>query len=230
MGRRPERSVVATGGSFPTDPAADSELLDDVTAITLAADASGQVTGYATWNRGKGYGPEAALEVKDLLALDLDSHRALLVALGSFVSVSPTIRIDTSGGDLARLLLPVSEWTVTSTDPYMLAVLDVSGALTCRTYPPGVFAQLPFRVSGLPLSDQDGTYVLQVADGASVCERDRPSDERTFGARGLALLYAGVQSCANLRFAGLLSGGDPSQDRLWDCLFGGTPVHIRDYF
>jgi hypothetical protein len=48
--------------------------------------------------------------------------------------------------------------------------------------------------------------------------------------RGLALLYAGVQTCANLRFAGLLTGGDPAEDPIWDGLFAGRPVHIRDYF
>ena len=48
--------------------------------------------------------------------------------------------------------------------------------------------------------------------------------------RGLALLYAGVQSCANLGAAGLLSGGDVAQDLDWDALFGGRQAHIRDYF
>jgi hypothetical protein len=44
------------------------------------------------------------------------------------------------------------------------------------------------------------------------------------------LLYAGAQSCANLRFTGNLHGGDPAEDLGWDALFGGRQVHIRDYF
>ena len=47
---------------------------------------------------------------------------------------------------------------------------------------------------------------------------------------GLALLYAGAQSCANLRAAGHLRGGDLEQDLDWDALFGGRQLHIRDYF
>jgi hypothetical protein len=39
----------------------------------------------------------------------------------------------------------------------------------------------------------------------------------------------GVQSCANLRFAGLLTGPD-TDDATWDALLGGRPFHIRDYF
>jgi hypothetical protein len=44
------------------------------------------------------------------------------------------------------------------------------------------------------------------------------------------LLYAGVQSAANLRFAGLLWGGTPADDAILDALFGGRQFHIRDYF
>jgi hypothetical protein len=51
----------------------------------------------------------------------------------------------------------------------------------------------------------------------------------TFTPNGLALAYAGVQSCANLRFAGLLTGPD-TDDARWDALLGGHPFHIRDYF
>jgi predicted acetyltransferase len=215
------------GVSFP---ASEEDFLADFTGVTVAVDADGEICGFTSWDRGKGYGPDSVLEVSDLLALDVQGYRALLAAIGSFVSVTPTTRIDTSGNDIARLLLSTTDWLVTGSNPYMLAVLDVAGALTALSYPPGVYAQLPFRVHGLVLPNQDGTYVLQVADGASVCEPAAAGDERVFAARGLALLYAGTQSCANLRYAGLLAGGDPARDPVWDCLFGGRPMHIRDYF
>jgi predicted acetyltransferase len=144
--------------------------------------------------------------------------------------VTPTTTIDTSGDDLARLLLATTDWKVTRSDPYMLGLLDVAGALTGRPAPPGLRADLVFGVTGLPVTDRNGTYLLRVADGHSVCVRADSPAERVFAARGLALLYAGVQSCANLRFAGLLSAGDPGEDALWDCLFGGRQMHIRDYF
>ncbi len=215
------------GVSFPET---EVGFLGDFTGVSVAVGENGQICGFASWNRGKGYGPESVLEVSDLLAVGVDGYRALLSAIGSFVSVTPTTKIHTSGEDIARLLLSTTDWLVTGSDPYMLAVLDVVGALTALSYPPGVHARLPFRVSGLVLPDQDGSYVLHVADGASVCEPTQAGDEREFAARGLALLYAGVQSCANLRFAGLLTGGDPAHDPLWDCLFRGRPMHIRDYF
>ena len=50
-----------------------------------------------------------------------------------------------------------------------------------------------------------------------------------FDVRGLALAYAGAQSCANLRLAGLLTGPD-AHDATFDALLGGRQLHIRDYF
>ena len=47
---------------------------------------------------------------------------------------------------------------------------------------------------------------------------------------GLALLYAGVQSCANLRAAGQLTGGEVDQDLDFDAAFGGRQAHIRDFY
>jgi predicted acetyltransferase len=44
-----------------------------------------------------------------------------------------------------------------------------------------------------------------------------------------ALRLLGVQSCANLRLAGLLSGPD-GDDAHWDALLGGRQFHIRNYF
>jgi hypothetical protein len=40
---------------------------------------------------------------------------------------------------------------------------------------------------------------------------------------------AGAQSTANLRLAGHLSG-PTTHDAVWDALWGGRQVHVRDYF
>src|SRR5215203_2432199 len=82
------------------------QFLDSFTGVTLAIDQSDAVCGFASWNRGPGYGEKAVIEVADLLAITGEGYRALLAALGNFVAVTPTLRIDTSGDDLARLFLP----------------------------------------------------------------------------------------------------------------------------
>ena len=201
-------------------------------AVTLAVDEAGAVVGYASWNRGQGYGDQAALEVSDLLARTVDGYRALLRVLGSFATVAATTKIDTSGDDLARLVLPSLSWPVRDSSPYMLRVLDVAGALTARHYAPSLRTSLELAVTGDLLGLVDGAYRLEVADGEARCTRlERTDDDlRTVSSRGLSLLYAGAQSSANLRASGHLTGGDLVEDRDWDALFGGRQRHIRDYF
>lgn len=214
------------GVSFSATP---DEFLADVTGVTLAVDAQDSVHGYVSWRRGQGYGEEATLEVIDLLAVDAAGYRALLRTVGSFSSVTARVRIDTSGDDLARTFLPSLHWQVKDSSPYMLKVLDVSGALTLRHYPPGFSDELAFQLVGDVVADNNGGYLLDVSNGRGSCVR-ADHGGRTFTPQGLALMFAGAQSSANLRAIGQLSGGVVEEDATWDAHFGGRQAHIRNYF
>lgn len=212
----------------------DEELLAGTNGVSVAVDGDGRVVGYALWDRGHGYGEHAAIEVADLLADTAEGYQALLRMLGSFATVAPTVRIDTSGDDLVRLQLPSVGWHVVHARPYMLKVLDVAGALTALTYPRSMTVRLGFTLAGDVLADLDGGYRLSVAGGRASVERvaAEPAEAggRVLTSRGLALLYAGAQSCANLRTGAQLQGGDVAEDPDWDALFGGRQAHVRDYF
>lgn len=210
-------------------PATDEELLADFTGITLAEDGSGRPVGYAMWNRGRGYGAEAAIDVDDLVALTPDGARALWRVLGSFGSVTGSVRVRTSGSDTTRLVLPFLEWDVVERHPYMLRVHDVASALSAL--PLAGEGAVDFRVEGDVLGTMDGGYRLRVGDGRATCERTEVADDSAvLTPQGIALLYAGDQSCGNLRLAGHLRGGAPAGDALLDALLGGRQLHIRDYF
>lgn len=219
----------------PRFAATDQELLDDVTAVSLAvdvdADGRERVVGYATWDRGEGYDPTTSvLEVHDLVAVTADGYRALWRLLGTHTSVAGRVRLHTSGEDPARLVLPTASWDVVGRHPYMLRVSDPAAALSGLSAPvvPG---EVRFAVDGDRLGAADGAFRLTVGDGPSSCERvdTAPADLPTFTPQGLALRYAGAQSCTNLRMTGHLTG-PTTHDALLDALLGGRPVHVRDYF
>ncbi|WP_148615650.1 GNAT family N-acetyltransferase [Nocardioides rubriscoriae] len=219
--------LTRTGPRFATT---DQELVDGVTAVSLAVDEQNAVVGYAIWDRGEGYDPTtAALEVHDLVAVSADGYRALWRMLGTHTSVAGRIRLDTSGEDPARLVLPTATWDVVGRHPYMLRVSDPAAALT-GLVSPGIHAEIGFAVAGDRLRTADDAYVLTVGDDPSVCERTTDGgDVATFTPQGLALAYAGAQSCANLRMTGHLSG-PTTHDAALDALLGRRPLHIRDYF
>lgn len=205
-------------------------LISDVDGVTLALDGAGTMCGFARWNRGPGCGDGSTLAVSDLLATSVDGYRALLRTLGSFSSVTPSTTIDTSGLDVIRSFVPSNDWAVVDASPYMLRVLDVCGSLE-RRCTPGLTAGLGFTVAGDFLVENDGGYLLEVADGRTSCKSVTPAGgSRTFTPLGLAQMYTGAQSSANLRMVGQLSGGDAAEDLIWDAVFGGRPLHIRNAF
>jgi predicted acetyltransferase len=205
------------------------DFVDSFTGVTAAVDVNDTIRGFTSWRRGEGVGHGASITVSDLLATSAEAYRALLWVIGTFASVAATVKIDTSGDDLARLSLPSNDWKVVSAFPYMLAILDVAESLTRRRYPPSMATTLRFRVDGHFLPENNDAYELTVNGGSATCSNTDHAD-RTFTSRGLSLLYAGAQSCANLRLAGHLEGGDVKEDLDWDALFGGRQRHIRDYF
>lgn len=205
-------------------------LLQEFTGVTVAVDDHGTVRGYAVWDRGQGYGAGASIMVEDLIASTPDAYRCLLRAVGSFGSVTPTIKITTSGFDAIRTLLPALDWQVVKRSPYMINIIDVVGALNQRGYRYGYEAVLDFSVVDHFVAANNGGYRLRIAGGRGRCERVRTENGRVFTARGLAAIFAGALPVADLRSTGLVNGGDPAADSLWDGAFGGPPIQIRDRF
>ncbi|MDF8263355.1 GNAT family N-acetyltransferase [Luteipulveratus flavus] len=225
------RWAVTHNGPLTRDGASfartDEEVAGEYPGMTIATDDDGRPSGYALWSRSGGYGQDGTLEVHDLVAVTDQGMRSLLRALGTSATVAPTTVISTSAPDLLQLALPSHVWKVRQANPYGLAVLDVAAALTGRAYPTWLDLDLAFGVSGLPVGS-DGAYRVRVADGRAAVEPAKNA-EIVYTATGLALRYAGVSSCAELRQAGLLSGADHDDER-WDAAFSGRRVHIRDYF
>ena len=224
--------LTRTGLRFTQSP---EELLDDYTGITLAVDEGDTIVGWMGWERSGGYGPHGLLEVWDLYARSADAYRALWTVAGSFGSVAGTVRVRTSGADPARLVLATSAWAGVARHqhPYMLRVSDVAGAFTALApRVPGLAADVGFAVAGDRLATTDGHYRLALGDGPGVCERGSgtpPADLPTFSPQGLALAFAGAQSCANLRLLDHLTG-PTDHDAVLDAVLGGRPLHVRDYF
>lgn len=218
------------GASFPAD---DEKLIKSFTGVTVA-ERDGVIIGYTSWNRGSSFGPDGALQVFDLIATEQDGYRALLAALGSFASIVGWVKIENASGlDLVLELFPTSEWQVLDSQPYMLKIIDVVGALEARGYLAVITTSVEFGVCGDPITGADGHYRLELADGKAVCTRlgDLGSEASVpvFTPNGLALAYAGSQSPAGIRTVGGLSG-PADHDETFGAIFGGRPVRIRDHY
>ena len=216
------------GVSFP---ATAEDFLGEFTGVTVALDEAGVICGYASWRRGEGFGEQALIDVADLLATTMDGYRALLNTIGSFSSVTARTQLRVSGDDRARFFVPTAHWRRTLTLPYMVRVLDVPAAFALRRYPPGLTADLSFRLTGDFLAENNTEYRLVVTGGQAQCTVAGSADaDRLLTPQGLALAYAGAQSSANLRALGHLAGGSIEEDLDWDAALAGRQVHIRDFY
>jgi predicted acetyltransferase len=212
------------GPAFPADAKA---FIDAFTGVTLAVDDAGEVIGFASWHRGQETGDSATLEVVDLLALRGDAYGALWHVLGSFGSVVGQVRLCTSGHDVARLSLPSAHWKAVEREPYMLRVHDVPGAFAARHWP--VDGDVAFSVAGDHLGTTNGAWRLVIERGKATCVPAAAADGPVLTPGGLALAWAGAQTCANLRMAGHLSGSMENDEAL-DRVLAPRPIHIRDSF
>jgi len=212
------------GPAFPADAKA---FIDAFTGVTLAVDDAGEVIGFASWHRGQETGDSATLEVVDLLALRGDAYGALWHVLGSCGSVVGQVRLCTSGHDVARLSLPSAHWKAVEREPYMLRVHDVPGAFAGRDWP--VDGDVAFSVAGDHLGTTNGTWRLVIDRGKATCAPAAAARGPVLTPGGLALAWAGAQTCANLRMAGHLSGGMENDEAL-DRVLAPRPIHIRDSF
>ena len=180
----------------------------------------GEVVGYTSWDRGRGYGASGELRVWDVVADDPDALRSLLTMLSHFDSVTPTTLLRTSGRGGWQHLLRTAHPTPVSSTPYALAVLDPR-ALAHLPVPAGLGARLPFVVG-------DQSYALVLDEGSATVEQGDGSGRR-LTAGGLALTFAGAQTSAQLRQLDHLAG-DATHDEHWDLLFCRGPVTVHDYF
>jgi predicted acetyltransferase len=212
------------GPAFPADAQA---FIDAFTGVTLAVDDAGEVIGFASWHRGQETGDSATLEVVDLLAIRGDAYGALWHVLGSFGSVVGQVRLCTSGHDVARLSLPSAHWKAVEREPYMLRVHDVPGAFAARHWP--VDGDVAFSVAGDHLGTTNGAWRLVIERGKATCVPAAAADGPVLTPGGLALAWAGAQTCVNLRMAGHLSGGIENDEAL-DRVLAPRPIHIRDSF
>ncbi|GAA1727503.1 GNAT family N-acetyltransferase [Aeromicrobium alkaliterrae] len=205
------------GVSFP-DPA--KAYTDETTGVTLAESSPGQVTGYATWDRGKGYGAGAELTVRELVALDRESYVGLLRTLGSFASVTPETVISTSTASEWSGLLRADQTSVRTRRTYMVKVLDVA-AFAHLSPAAGLSAELPFTWNGT-------SYVATVA-GGQVAVEPTASAARTLDDAAVSMALFGAADSATLRRLGHLTG-PADDDAAWDALTAGPSPAIANYY
>jgi predicted acetyltransferase len=218
-------------GPLFADPSG-AELPAGIDGLTIAEDDDGRVVAYVTWRRGKGYRADAVITAHDCLALTRPAAAAVLNVLAGWETVAPTTRLRPLPWlDAVASLLPLERAREESAEVWMHRPIDVVHAVEGRGWPGGVEGSVTFALVDPQLPWNAGGWRLQIADGAGHLERATSEPDQRLDVRGWSALWCGEARCAQLRQAGLLTGGAARTDALLDLLLAsGGRAGILDYF
>jgi predicted acetyltransferase len=192
----------------------------------------GEPTGYVVYTQGSRTEP---LVVTDYCARTPEAARCILKLFAGYRSMVDYVKWH--GGPLDQLLYSLREnlyagmrlrHRVSTNFDWMLRVIDVAGALEARGYPPGGSATLHFDVRDEALPQNDGRWMLNVADSAGHVRKGGDGDLR-IDARGLAALYSGFMAPVELQAIGLLDGPADALARA-TAVFAGPRPWVGDMF
>lgn len=204
------------------------ELPSDIDGLTLV-EHDGDLVGYCTWSRGEGRPVASTLTVQEVLAVTPDAARALVTMLGSWDTVTPTLRLRLLGTGPVEACLPLESGQTHRNLLWMHRPVDITGAVAARGWPAHVRGRALFSMADRLAPWNTGTWELEVGDGGAELRRTRQDAEVHLTVNGFAQLYCGVATTATLRQNGLVRGPQDAAAAL-DVLSVSPPPRLLDTF
>jgi len=221
LARERDGLLTRRGGFFDEPPL----LAPD--AVSLAYE-DGVLTGALVLDRGRGYGPDARLDVRQLLAVTPAAARALVGVLAGWRTVARTVRVPLLAGDAVSAVLPLERVTDPGTTAWMLRPVDVVRAVEARGWPAHVRGRVAFGLTDALAPWNAGSWELEISGGKGTLVPARGEPDLVLDVRGFAVLYCGGTTGRAVAQAGLAGGpGDPAA---LDLLAGGPAAQLLDYF
>jgi predicted acetyltransferase len=185
--------------------------------------------GHVVYKKQPGADGAFDLFCTDVVATTHTAARRIATFFADHRSVIGAVLWRGSTGDpVLAVLREQSPATLRIWDWWMLRIVDVERAMTQRGYLPGVAGELHLDVADGLVSENAGKWRLRVADGRAEVVRGGDGAVR-LDVRGLAALYTGFQSAAELRASGLVDASDTDLAAA-TALFAGPSPWMADHF
>ena len=213
--------------SGPLFPAHD--WIADFDGVSVAVDAAGTLTGFASWERGQNYDSDSRVTYYDVIARDEPASRALRKMMAAWASVAPTTVLRVTAPDPLLYGIATSSMAVERRQPWMLRVVDAPAAVASRGWPAYLSGVVDLELVD-PLCEWNAGPCRLVIDSGDARLEPGGSGQVALTPRGLALWYAGAATPAVLRRAGLMTGGDARSDAFLLSATAGPAPALHDYF
>lgn len=162
------------------------------------------------------------IDAEAVHGIDGAAVRAALAFLGTNGTTAEEVRTALPTDELELHLAHVQRTTVQRDWPWMLALVDLPGAVAARGYPTGVSGSVGLAVDDPHRPGNSGAWQLTVADGAAVLERGGAS-RVTVAAKDLAAVFSGHLDPLRLARAGRLGHPTAAEIGVLRAAFAGQP-------
>jgi predicted acetyltransferase len=162
------------------------------------------------------------IDVEAIYGIDGSAVRAALALLGGHGTTADEIRTVLPLDELQLHLAHLQRTTVIHTWPWMLAFVDLPGAIAARGYPEGVSGSVQLAVDDPQRPANNGKWVMSVAGGKAALEPGGNGRVELL-ASDLAALFTGHLAPLRLASAGRLGHPTPADLDLLRAAFAGHP-------
>lgn len=189
--------------------------------VAVYRNGAGEARGYAIYRtRGEETrepGPGQVLDVRDFVALDVETYRSLWAYLRRHDLVRWVSLAAGPDDPAPDLLLEPRELRCTISDGLWLRVVDVERALSQRPY--GARGSLVFEIRDELCPWNAGTFAFETDGSSTEVKRSERRADLSMPVRTLASLVSGHASGSQLARAGLLDASDAAALELTDRIF-----------
>lgn len=202
---------------------------DPIYAYVVEDRADSRILGYVVYTQRAEPMSHYKLMVRDLAFATPAAGRRLLAFFSDHGTMASEVLFEGAPNDpllmLARDKCHSIRWSIY----WMLRIVDAERALAGRGYDPHVRGRIELEVTDDLIPANHARFELSVDDGVGRVTRGRARSDRDsaglvrVGIRGLAPLYTGFLSAAQLRTLGLLEGSDDALAAASAIFAGPTP-------
>ncbi len=176
-----------------------------VEAADAATNSAARLEGYIVYIQAGQRNQPYEIIVRDCAALTRPAAQRLLALLADHSTMASHAQIVLGIADPVLALAEEENLTVHNRSLWMLRVIDARAALEARGYSPAIRAELHFRLRDELIANNDGDFILTVAEGRGQVRPGGRGDVQV-DIRGLAPLYTGHQTAEELQTTGQVCG------------------------
>lgn len=195
------------------------------------AGVAGPIEAYVFLNQDRQPDGRQNISLTDLVFLNENAGRRVLAFLADYEMMGHDLTFNGGPTHPATFLLGQQRFKAAVYERSYLRIAHAARAIECRAFPKGLNTQLALTLRDEIVQANDGEWILSIEGGRGTLTKGSAAGTPRLSAdiRGLAAMYSGYKSAAELSLLGLVSGEPDSLDTASSIFAAPTPAQTDMY-